>query len=199
MQAFQIALRERNFQILDLLISLTQMMVEGGCCNSSGIGKIDISEAIAWSWWTQDRVSLQRVRPFGSHQRRGRHHQQEQLAEYAWNLGMGVPACDDVLDFTAREDAGKPVGGDLREGKVTLPLVYALERATPPSANWWRRFCAIALRRGAFRAHSIAAGKASRHRARARPGSGVHGEGARNHRRLCESPYQRALWRSLSS
>jgi octaprenyl-diphosphate synthase len=37
---------------------------------------------------------------------------------------------DDVLDFTAREKTlGKPVGGDLREGKVTLPLVYALERA----------------------------------------------------------------------
>jgi octaprenyl-diphosphate synthase len=37
-----------------------------------------------------------------------------------------------VLDFTAREKTlGKPVGGDLREGKVTLPLVYALERATP--------------------------------------------------------------------
>jgi octaprenyl-diphosphate synthase len=39
---------------------------------------------------------------------------------------------DDVLDFTSREkDLGKPVGGDLREGKVTLPLVYALECATP--------------------------------------------------------------------
>jgi len=39
---------------------------------------------------------------------------------------------DDVLDFTAREKTlGKPVGGDLREGKVTLPLVYALDSATP--------------------------------------------------------------------
>jgi octaprenyl-diphosphate synthase len=38
---------------------------------------------------------------------------------------------DDVLDFTAREKTlGKPVGGDLREGKVTLPLVYALESAS---------------------------------------------------------------------
>jgi geranylgeranyl pyrophosphate synthase len=39
---------------------------------------------------------------------------------------------DDVLDFTSRETVlGKPVGNDLREGKVTLPLVYALECATP--------------------------------------------------------------------
>lgn len=57
---------------------------------------------------------------------------EEKLGEYAWNLGMAFQLVDDVLDFTAREKTlGKPVGGDLREGKVTLPLVYALERATP--------------------------------------------------------------------
>ena len=56
---------------------------------------------------------------------------QEKLGEYAWNLGMAFQLADDVLDFTAREKTlGKPVGGDLREGKVTLPVVYALERAT---------------------------------------------------------------------
>jgi octaprenyl-diphosphate synthase len=59
-------------------------------------------------------------------------HAEERLGEYAWNLGMAFQLVDDVLDFTAREKTlGKPVGGDLREGKVTLPLVYALERATP--------------------------------------------------------------------
>ena len=45
MQAFQIALRERNFQILDLLIGLTQMMVEGELLQLERIGKIDVSEA----------------------------------------------------------------------------------------------------------------------------------------------------------
>jgi octaprenyl-diphosphate synthase len=58
-------------------------------------------------------------------------HAQEKLGEYAWNLGMAFQLVDDVLDFTAREKTlGKPVGGDLREGKVTLPLVYALDSAT---------------------------------------------------------------------
>jgi octaprenyl-diphosphate synthase len=37
-----------------------------------------------------------------------------------------------VLDFTARETVlGKPVGGDLREGKVTLPVIYTLADCTP--------------------------------------------------------------------
>jgi octaprenyl-diphosphate synthase len=46
---------------------------------------------------------------------------------------MAFQLIDDLLDFTAREETlGKPVGNDLREGKVTLPLVYALENASGP-------------------------------------------------------------------
>jgi octaprenyl-diphosphate synthase len=54
------------------------------------------------------------------------------LGEYAWNLGIAFQLVDDILDFTSREKIlGKPVGNDLREGKVTLPLIYALETADP--------------------------------------------------------------------
>ena len=45
MQAFQVALRERNFPILDLLINLTQMMVEGELLQLERIGKIGVTEA----------------------------------------------------------------------------------------------------------------------------------------------------------
>jgi octaprenyl-diphosphate synthase len=54
---------------------------------------------------------------------------------------------DDVLDFTAREKTlGKPVGGDLREGKVTLPLIYALENATADE----RKMVAAVLRQRSY-------------------------------------------------
>jgi octaprenyl-diphosphate synthase len=132
MQAFQIALRERNFQILDLLIGLTQMMVEGELLQLERIGRIDVTEADC-----MELVDRKTARLFSVCARLGTLtgdagvQTQERLAEYAWNLGMAFQLVDDVLDFTAREKTlGKPVGGDLREGKVTLPLVYALERAT---------------------------------------------------------------------
>src|SRR5207245_433826 len=45
MQAFQIAVRERNFRVLDILIGLTQMMVEGELLQLERIGRIDVTEA----------------------------------------------------------------------------------------------------------------------------------------------------------
>ena len=156
MQAFQIALRERNFQMLDLLIGLTQMMVEGELLQLERIGHIDITEADCMELVDRKTACLfSRLRAPGRAWRGSADAQtQEKLGEYAWNLGMAFQLVDDVLDFTAREKTlGKPVGGDLREGKVTLPLVYALERATPDERALVENDPARPqLRRGAVRA-----------------------------------------------
>ena len=133
MQAFQLALRERNFRVLEILITLTQMMVEGELIQLERIGKLEVSEADYMELIDRKTAGL-----FSACARLGAlvagadPALEEKLGEYAWNLGMAFQLVDDVLDFTAREKTlGKPVGGDLREGKVTLPLIYALERATP--------------------------------------------------------------------
>ena len=58
------------------------------------------------------------------------------LASYGINLGLAFQLIDDVLDFTSSEKKlGKPVGNDLREGKVTLPLIYLLQMCTPEDAQ----------------------------------------------------------------
>src|SRR6195256_44599 len=132
MQAFQIALRERSFPMLDLLIGLTQMMVEGELLQLERIGRIDVTEADCMELVDRKTACLFSVcAKLGALVAGADSQTEEKLGEYAWNLGMAFQLVDDVLDFTAREKTlGKPVGGDLREGKVTLPLVYALERAT---------------------------------------------------------------------
>lgn len=54
---------------------------------------------------------------------------QAALRDYGFNLGLAFQIVDDVLDYTADESAlGKPIGGDLREGKVTLPIILLLQR-----------------------------------------------------------------------
>jgi octaprenyl-diphosphate synthase len=132
MQAFQVALRERNFHVLDLLIGLTQMMVEGELLQLERIGRIDVTEADCMELADRKTACLFSVcAKLGALVAGADSQTEEKLGEYAWNLGMAFQLVDDVLDFTAREKTlGKPVGGDLREGKVTLPLVYALERAS---------------------------------------------------------------------
>jgi octaprenyl-diphosphate synthase len=133
MQAFQLALRERNFHILDLLINLTQMMVEGELLQLQRIGRIDVTEADCMELVDRKTACLFSVCcRLGALAAGADNGSEERLGEYAWNVGMAFQLADDVLDFTADQiTLGKPVGGDLREGKVTLPLVYALELAEP--------------------------------------------------------------------
>lgn len=53
------------------------------------------------------------------------------LADYGTGLGMAYQLIDDCLDYTSTdEDLGKPVGNDLREGKVTMPLIFAARKGT---------------------------------------------------------------------
>jgi len=131
MQAFQIALRERNFHVLDLLIGLTQMMVEGEMLQLERIGRVDVSEADCMELVDRKTACLFSIcARLGALAAGADAEIESKLGDYAWNLGMAFQLVDDVLDFTAREKTlGKPVGNDLREGKVTLPLVYALEQA----------------------------------------------------------------------
>jgi octaprenyl-diphosphate synthase len=56
--------------------------------------------------------------------------QERALAEYGYNLGIAFQMADDLFDYTLQtSEFGKEVGADLREGKLTLPVIYALQQA----------------------------------------------------------------------
>ncbi|HEX8983963.1 MAG TPA: polyprenyl synthetase family protein, partial [Bryobacteraceae bacterium] len=141
-------LRERSFEMLDLLIGLTQMMVEGELLQLERIGRIDVTEADCMELVDRKTARLFSVcARLGVMAGGGSAEAQERLGDYAWNIGRAFQLVDDVLDFTALESTlGKPVGGDLREGKVTLPLVYALEAASDSE----RRLVENILRRRSY-------------------------------------------------
>lgn len=132
MQAFKIAVEERNFKILDVLIDLTQQMVEGELLQMEKLGKcIGLDEHLDLIFRKTAclfSVSMRLASVLGQ----ATEEQEERLAEYGRNLGLAFQIVDDVLDLTASEDVlGKPVASDLREGKVTLAVIHALERCTP--------------------------------------------------------------------
>jgi len=52
----------------------------------------------------------------------------DQMGRFGLSLGTAFQLMDDLLDYTSSEERfGKPVGKDIREGKITLPLIYTLE------------------------------------------------------------------------
>jgi len=129
MQSFQMALEERNFRILDILIDLTQKMVEGELIQLAKIGRMDVTEQDALKLATYKTACL-----FSGCARLGAvlgglpRDDEEALADYGRYAGLAFQMVDDLLDFTAStEQLGKPVLSDLKEGKVTLPLIYAMD------------------------------------------------------------------------
>ncbi len=131
MQSFQTALQERNFHLLDLLIGLTQQMVEGELLQNQKlrhlINEEEYFDLIYRKTACLFKVSMQ----LGATLAGSSDDVEEQLGEYGRNLGLAFQIVDDVLDLTATEDTlGKPVASDLREGKATLAVIHALERGT---------------------------------------------------------------------
>src|SRR5271168_2727865 len=136
MQAFSAALEERNFRVLELLISLTQQMVEGELLQMQKLGHLineeEYFDLIFRKTACLFKVSMQlgvaAAEPPASSENAP---YEEALGEYGRNLGLAFQIVDDVLDLTAKDDIlGKPTASDLREGKATLAVIHALERGT---------------------------------------------------------------------
>jgi len=133
MTSFQIALGERHFKILDILTDVTRKMIEGELIQLSVNGSLDITEeqhldismrktAFLFSACSQIGGILGAVSE----------EQQECLRLYGLKTGIAFQMVDDVLDFTSTESTlGKPVGNDLKEGKLTLPLIYLMRDGEP--------------------------------------------------------------------
>ena len=131
MQAFKVALEEKNLRVLDLLIALTQQMVEGELLQIQKLGKA-VSEAEYYDLIFRKTACL-----FSTSMRLGAvlagatPAEEDKLAAYGRAVGLSFQIVDDVLDLTATEEVlGKPVASDLREGKATLAVIHAIDHGT---------------------------------------------------------------------
>jgi octaprenyl-diphosphate synthase len=130
MSAFETSLRERSIPILDILTRVTRKMIEGELIQLTFLGRADINE-------TEYLDIIHRKTAFlfsacceiGAMLGGGDAREQAALREYGSAVGAAFQLADDLLDFTGTDETlGKPAGVDLLEGKLTLPLIYALEQ-----------------------------------------------------------------------
>jgi octaprenyl-diphosphate synthase len=147
MQAFKIAVQERNFRILDVLIDLTQQMVEGELLQIEKLGKCVSLEEHFDLIYRKTACLFAVCMRMGAILAGASEEDEKRVGEYGRHLGMAFQIVDDVLDLTASEEVlGKPVASDLREGKVTMAVVHALDHCTPEE----RRLVETVLRERAF-------------------------------------------------
>ncbi len=128
MQAFKVALDERNFRVLDLLIGLTQQMVEGELLQMEKLGQSISQDEYNSLIYRKTACLFEVSMRLGSVLASINGAAEQQMGDYGRSLGMAFQIVDDVLDLTATEEVlGKPVASDLREGKATLAVIHAIE------------------------------------------------------------------------
>ena len=131
MQAFRVALEEKNLRVLDLLIGLTQQMVEGELLQIQKLGKA-VSEAEYFDLIYRKTACLFAVSMrLGAVLAGATEAEEAKVAAYGRTVGLAFQIVDDVLDLTATEEVlGKPVASDLREGKATLAVIHSSDHGT---------------------------------------------------------------------
>ena len=129
MTSFRVALAERQFRIMDILIDATRKMVEGELMQLEFNDSLDITEEQHLDISMRKTAFLfSAAAQLGGVLGGVDAEREERLRLYGMNIGLAFQLVDDVLDLTSDElTLGKPVQSDLKEGKLTLPLIRLLE------------------------------------------------------------------------
>ncbi|MFS8084692.1 MAG: polyprenyl synthetase family protein, partial [Acidobacteriota bacterium] len=130
MSAFETSLAERSLPVLDILTAVTRKMTEGELLQLTLLGRTDVSEEQYFDVIARKTAYLfSACCEIGALIGGADTRTQNMLRDYGMNLGIAFQLVDDLLDFTSSEDVlGKPAGADLLEGKVSLPLIFLLQR-----------------------------------------------------------------------
>ena len=130
MGAFETSLAERSLPILDILTAVTRKMTEGELLQLTLRGRTDISEEQYFDVIARKTAYLfSACCEIGALLGGANREAQRMLRDYGMNLGIAFQLVDDLLDFTGTDDSlGKPAGADLLDGKVSLPLIFLLQR-----------------------------------------------------------------------
>jgi len=132
-RSMAMALTQDSLDVVRLLCDCTLRMIEGELYQLTKTGDATISESEHFEIIRRKTAYLfAGCAEIGALLGTSTEEQRTALREYGFNLGIAFQIVDDVLDYVADESAlGKPIGGDLREGKVTLPVILLLQQTGP--------------------------------------------------------------------
>lgn len=130
-RALNIAAKTESAQIIKVIANITQEMSQGEINQLTWKGKTDLTqEQYLDVIEKKTAVLIQGACKSGALLAGADDETCQALDRYGFHLGMAFQMADDLLDYTATaKELGKNPGADMREGKMTLPLIYSLSRA----------------------------------------------------------------------
>ncbi|MDR1682610.1 MAG: polyprenyl synthetase family protein [Candidatus Symbiothrix sp.] len=126
----------KNLKILQILASLAQYLSEGELSQLiSTSGRLIDEQCYFEIIWKKTAVFLASCTEMGAISVDADTETTEILRKIGKNLGLCFQLRDDIFDYYEQGEIGKPTGNDIREGKITLPLIYALRTAPKEEAD----------------------------------------------------------------
>jgi octaprenyl-diphosphate synthase len=119
-----------DFQLLKIVSEAVREMSEGELLQIEKARRLDITEEVYFNIIRQKTASLiAACCAVGAASNKSSSNTISQLKKFGELVGLAFQIKDDLFDYGSEEDIGKPVGNDIKEKKMTLPLIYALSKA----------------------------------------------------------------------
>ncbi len=130
-RALSIAAETGHPKIIKIIAEITENMSQGEIHQLMGKGNLDLSETEYLEVIRRKTaVLIQGACRSGALLADAAEEEETALSEYGFNLGIAFQMADDILDYISDTRVlGKEVGADLKEGKLTLPVIYSLQKA----------------------------------------------------------------------
>lgn len=135
-RGLMIAVNGKDYDFLSVITEAVKRMSEGELLQIQKTRKLDIDEQTYFRVISDKTASLlETCCTIGALSATENNDYVQALKNFGHNLGMSFQIRDDILDYEGKSSIiGKPVGGDIKEKKITLPLIYSLNKVSNSEA-----------------------------------------------------------------
>lgn len=126
-----LSIEKDNVDVLQVVARAVKEMSEGELLQIEKARRLDIDEEVYFEVIRQKTASLIACVCDAAALSAGRPELQEKMHDFGELIGIAFQIKDDIFDYGDQKNIGKPTGNDIRERKMTLPLIYTLNNCDP--------------------------------------------------------------------
>jgi octaprenyl-diphosphate synthase len=130
-----LSIENKNIRVLEIVARAVREMSEGELLQIEKARKLDITEEVYFEVIRQKTASLIATVCESASASVDREDQADNMRKFGELVGLAFQIKDDIFDFGSAAEIGKPTGNDIREQKMTLPIIYTLNNAPAAEAT----------------------------------------------------------------